>query len=216
MGHIVWDFNGTLFDDLDAVVCATNDSILRYGLGPFTAEDFRSRYTRPIWVYYERLLGRPLAEGEWERLDEAFHSAYRRYLPTCALTAGARELIDAWSSAGHTQSLLSMWRHAELVPKVMELGVAGSFVRIDGVRAQGGGLKAEHLVRHLAELRVDPATVLVVGDSVDDAHAARAAGARAVLYSGGMHSRASLEEVGVPVVDSLADVAGYVGEGTSG
>ncbi|MDV9174301.1 HAD family hydrolase, partial [Streptomyces sp. W16] len=30
-------------------------------------------------------------------------------------------------------------------------------------------------------------------------------GARAVLYTGGSHSRASLEVVGVPVVDSLAE-----------
>jgi phosphoglycolate phosphatase-like HAD superfamily hydrolase len=45
-----------------------------------------------------------------------------------------------------------------------------------------------------------------VGDSVDDAVAARHVGARAVLYTGGMTRRAELEGMGVPVLDRLADV----------
>jgi hypothetical protein len=42
---------------------------------------------------------------------------------------------------------------------------------------------------------------------VDDAMAARHVGAKAVLYTGGSHSRASLERAGVPVVDTLAEAA---------
>ncbi|MER6979879.1 HAD hydrolase-like protein, partial [Streptomyces carpinensis] len=50
-----------------------------------------------------------------------------------------------------------------------------------------------------------PARTVVIGDAADDAVAARHAGARAVLYTGGSHSRASLEEAGVPVVDTLRE-----------
>ena len=46
---------------------------------------------------------------------------------------------------------------------------------------------------------------MVIGDAVDDALAAAHVGALAVLYTGGSHSRSSLEAVGVPVVDSLAE-----------
>ena len=42
---------------------------------------------------------------------------------------------------------------------------------------------------------------MVIGDAVDDAVAAAHAGAQAVLYTGGSHSRASLAAAGVPVVD---------------
>lgn len=62
------------------------------------------------------------------------------------------------------------------------------------------------MVRHLAALQgVTPARTVVIGDAVDDALAAAHAGARAVLFTGGSHSRRSLEEVGVPVVDSLPE-----------
>jgi phosphoglycolate phosphatase-like HAD superfamily hydrolase len=202
--HIIWDWNGTLFHDIEAVVGATNETFKPYGLGPFSAEDFRAVYTRPIWVAYERMLGRPLREGEWDQLDVAFHEHYHRLMLECRLADGAQASLDAWAGTGRTQSLLSMWGHDRLVPKVAEFGIDRHFTRIDGLRSASGGEKAEHMVAHLAALGVDPATVVVIGDSVDDADAARHVGARSILYAGGMTHRSELGRVGVPVVDSLA------------
>lgn len=59
------------------------------------------------------------------------------------------------------------------------------------------------LARHLAVLELQPADVLLVGDSVDDADAAADTGAACVLYDGGYHDRGALDAVGVPVVGSL-------------
>jgi len=60
--------------------------------------------------------------------------------------------------------------------------------------------------RHFAVLGdIAPASAVVIGDAVDDAVAAAHVGARAVLYTGGSHSRSSLEAAGVPVVDTLAE-----------
>lgn len=52
---------------------------------------------------------------------------------------------------------------------------------------------------------IAPESAVVIGDAVDDAVAAAHVGARAVLYTGGSHSRSSLEAAGVPVVDTLAE-----------
>ncbi|WP_214107627.1 HAD family hydrolase [Acrocarpospora catenulata] len=210
MTHIVWDWNGTLFHDTDAVVDATNEVFRPYGLGPFDLEGFRAVYTRPIWVAYERIMGRPLNEGEWEHLDHGFHEHYHQLMLACQLAQGARDSLLAWERSGRTQSLLSMWQHERLVPKVGEFGIAGHFARVDGLRSGSGGPKAEHLVAHLRALDLDPANVVLIGDSVDDAHAAKHVGARAILYTGGMTRRAELEQEGVPVVDSLATALEHI------
>ncbi|GII75355.1 phosphatase [Sphaerisporangium rufum] len=206
MKHIVWDWNGTLFHDIEAVVGATNEVFRPYGLAPMDSEAFRAAYTRPIWVAYERLLGRPLREGEWEELDQAFHDHYHRLMISCALAVDALSCLRTWADSGRTQSLLSMWAHERLVRKTAELGIDPYFSRIDGLRdgAPGGG-KTEHMVLHIESLRADPAQVLVIGDSLDDAHAARHVGAAAVLYTGGMTSRAELAASGFPVVDKLSE-----------
>lgn len=210
--HIVWDWNGTLFDDRDAILDAMNEVLRPYGLPPMELEYYRTVYTRPIWASYERILGRALEDGEWERMDAAFHDSYHRLMERCRLAADARRTIDALAGDGHSHSLLSMWWHDRLTVAVRELGLGVVFRRVDGLRADddAGGEKAEFLVRHLAALGVEPAEVLMVGDSVDDAMAARHVGAQAVLYTGGLQARADLERLGVPVIERLTDVALHI------
>jgi phosphoglycolate phosphatase-like HAD superfamily hydrolase len=156
--------------------------------------------------FYERLMGRLPTDAEWEVMDDTFHRYYAEHRVTCGLTEGVAELLAGWRSVGRSQSILSMYVHDELVPLVRGFGIEPHFIRVDGRTGPSGGSKAEHMVRHLGALTgVEPARTVVIGDAADDAVAARHVGARAVLYTGGSHSRASLEEVGVPVVDSLAE-----------
>ena len=204
--HIVWDWNGTLFHDNDAIIGATNAAFAELGLAPITIEQYRTLYCVPVPKFYERLLGRLPTDAEWEVMDVTFHRYYSAHRGRCALTEGATELLAGWRSAGRSQSILSMYGHEDLVPLVRGFGIEAHFIRVDGRTGPSGGSKAEHMVRHLASLAtVDPARTVVIGDAADDAVAALHVGARAVLYTGGSHSRASLEEAGVPVVDTLRE-----------
>ncbi len=205
MRHVVWDWNGTLFDDLHIVVEAVNAALASVDAEPIDAEGYRTHYGRPVHVFYERLLGRRLAAEEWRRIDEGFHDAYRAALGRAGLTADACQALAEVAGAGRTQSLLSMWWHDELVPFVARFGVDGYMLRVDGNRRDAGEVKAEHLRSHLASLGVDAPDALVVGDALDDARAAAEVGARCVLYDGGSHHRHELEGAGVPVAASLRE-----------
>ncbi|MET8860229.1 MULTISPECIES: HAD family hydrolase [unclassified Streptomyces] len=210
--HIVWDWNGTLFHDNDAIIGATNAAFAELGLEPITLERYRAMYCVPVPRFYERLMGRLPTDAEWQVMDDTFHRYYAEHRRACGLTAGVPALLAGWEAAGRSQSLLSMYGHEELVPLVRGFGIEPHFLRVDGRTGPSGGSKAEHMVRHLAALAgVEPARVVVIGDAVDDATAARHVGAGAVLYTGGSHSRASLEEAGVPVVDSLEEAVEEAG-----
>ncbi|MEU6093213.1 HAD family hydrolase [Streptomyces sp. NPDC047079] len=204
--HIVWDWNGTLFHDNDAIIGATNAAFVELGLEPITLEKYRALYCVPVPKFYERLMGRLPTDTEWEVMDEIFHRYYAEHRVRCGLTEGAVELLAGWRSAGRSQSLLSMYVHEELVPLVRGFGIEGHFVRVEGRTGPSGGSKAEHMVRHIRALdAIDTSRTVVIGDAADDAVAARHVGARAVLYTGGSHGRASLEAAGVPVVDTLEE-----------
>ncbi|KPI21724.1 hypothetical protein OK074_7335 [Actinobacteria bacterium OK074] len=210
--HIVWDWNGTLFHDNEAIIGATNAAFAELGLAPITMERYRELYCVPVPKFYERLMGRLPTDAEWAVMDEVFHRHYSRHQVGCGLTAGVTDLLAEWRAAGHSQSILSMYGHDELVPLVRGFGIEPHFIRVEGRVGPSGGSKAEHMVRHVRELGgVDPARTVVIGDAADDAVAALHVGARAVLYTGGSHGRASLEEVGVPVVDSLAEAVAEAG-----
>ncbi|MFD8977398.1 MULTISPECIES: HAD family hydrolase [Streptomyces] len=211
--HLVWDWNGTLLDDIGAVIGATNAAFAELGLEQITLEQYRELYTVPVPKFYERLMGRLPTDAEWIVMDDAFHRHYWARAEDCGLTVGAAELLAARQDSGFTQSLLSLAPHAELIPLVRRHGIAERFVRMDGRVDQSTDGKAGHMVRHLAALGAVPADrVVVIGDAADDAVAAAHVGAKAVLYTGGSHSRASLERVGVPVVDSLAEAVAVAEE----
>lgn len=211
--HIVWDWNGTLFHDIDAVIAATNASFGEVGLAPITLDLYRDLYCVPVPRFYERLMGRLPTDAEWAVMDEAFHRHYWALAEGAGLAPGAAQLLREWQASGLTQSLCSLAPHDQLIPIVRTHGIERHFLRVDGRTGPSNEGKAEHMVRHLAGLDgVVPERVVVIGDAVDDAVAAAYAGARAVLYTGGSHSRASLETAGVPVVDSLAEAVGTARE----
>ncbi|MEU6156079.1 HAD family hydrolase [Actinosynnema sp. NPDC047251] len=201
--HVVWDWNGTLLDDAHAMLGAVNRVCLHYGRAAVELDEWRAMFSRPLPACYERLLGRALSVDDWAHIDLLYHDEYRTLLDTCGLATGVPDLLRGWAG---TQSLLSMWFHDELVPLVAEHGLTGLFTRVDGLlRDTGGGSKAGHLADHLARLALDPADVVLIGDVVDDAEAARHVGARAVLVTTGMGDRPRLEATGVPVVDSIPE-----------
>ncbi|WP_406508371.1 HAD family hydrolase [Streptomyces sp. NBC_00212] len=215
--HLVWDWNGTLLDDNVAIIEATNAAFAELGLEPITLERYRDLYCVPVPRFYQRLMGRLPTDAEWLVMDEAFHQQYWARADACGLTEGAAELLAARWAAGLSQSLLSMAPHEHLVPIVRRHGITDHFVRVDGRTGPSHGSKAEHMVRHLTALRAaDPEIsgerIVVIGDAVDDAVAAVAVGAKAVLFTGGSHSRASLAAAGVPVVDSLAEAVAVAEE----
>ncbi len=208
MRHVVWDWNGTLLDDLPLVVESVNVLMAERGLDPITVADYTATYTRPVRVFYERLFGRAVDDDEWAHVDDVFHTAYDAAVEDHAsLMAGARDALAAVADRGLTQSLLSMYRHARLVPLVERFGILHRFEVVQGVRGAGGGHKLPHLEAHLERMihvhGGDPTGVVVIGDAIDDAVAAEHVGAACVLLASGSHPVEELEQAGVPVVTTL-------------
>lgn len=207
VAHLVWDWNGTLLDDIAVVVAATNASLATVGGPAVTADEHRRDYRRPISEYYAYVLGRPVSPAEFQVLDQAFHDSYRAGLPNCRLALDALAAVAAWTG---TQSLLSMFFHDELLPAVKSHGLDAHLCRVDGLRATvGGGPKAPHLQAHLAAIGVDPADCVLIGDSLDDAEAATEVGARVVLYQGGFTDAGRLRATGFPVASTLLEAVAY-------
>jgi phosphoglycolate phosphatase-like HAD superfamily hydrolase len=199
--HLVWDWNGTLLDDLGLVVTATNAAFVSVGGRTVEPDEHRRAFRRPVAEFYAEILERAVDADEFGRLDRIFHDAYRLGLTTTSLAADAKEAIKSWPG---TQSLLSMWFHAELVPAVETYGLSGMFSRIDGLRTEiGGDLKAGHLARHLDGMGITGDQTVLIGDSLDDGAAADSVGAASVLYTGGFTDPARLRASGRPVADTL-------------
>ena len=217
--HIVWDWNGTLFDDQPLVTRSTNASLGAVGFPSLGADRYQDLYRRPLQDFYLAMVGREFSAPEWELVEVAFANTYSEGMHACGLTADALAALDAW--APRSQSLLSMYDHDKLVPLADSFGITSRLLRVDGrPPALDYGPKTKYLAAHLTHLQADEpdlvaSEVALVGDCVDDAMAALEVGATAVLYTGGSSSRRNLEAagLGVPVVDSLTEAVALLRDG---
>src|SRR3954464_9475069 len=100
--HIVWDWNGTLFHDNEAIIRATNAAFAEIGLPPITLEKYRALYCVPVPKFYERLMGRLPTQAEWVSMDDAFHRHYALHSVACGLADGAEPLLAGWQEAGRS------------------------------------------------------------------------------------------------------------------
>lgn len=209
----MWDWNGTLLDDLDLVVVSVNHALDSIGAGPIDAATYRQHYTRPVHRFYEALLGRVVGDAEMQVLDDRFHDAYVGGSPP--LAAGARQALDAAEGRGATQSIASMLWHDRLVTAVLDAGIADRMLAVDGHRGSVGETKAAHLAHHVAGLQtlhgLTGTPMTLIGDITDDADAAREVGIDCVLVDTGSQERHVLESAGVPVVDTLLEAVAAAG-----
>ncbi len=214
VGHVVWDWNGTLLDDARVVIAATTAAFAQAGIDAAVSQEiYRLNFTRPIRIFYERLLGRPIDPEEWVRLDHAFHEEYHRHADGCRLTAGALEALEVVRARGWTQSLCSMLPERYLLPAVAAHRIGGYFLRIDGLTGgERGGTKMRHLKAHVAALGTAPARAVMIGDTVDDAVAAAGAGLGCILLDGGggLHTSEALAQAGATVVATLTEAMGLL------
>jgi phosphoglycolate phosphatase-like HAD superfamily hydrolase len=204
--HLVWDWNGTLLDDLPLIVEAANAALGAFGAAPISVAEYRDRFTRPVLGFYRWALGREVDAAEAGVIDRAFFDHYHARVDGVGLNSEALDAVGEARRRGATQSVLSMWWHDRLVPAVERLGLGSFMVAVDGLRGAAGESKEQHLGEHLellGELLPEIGDVVLIGDVTDDAVAAAAGRIGCVLVDTGSQSRRVLETTGRPVVSSL-------------
>jgi phosphoglycolate phosphatase len=179
---ILIDVDGTLVDSVPDLAFCVDEMMRKIGREPWGETRVRD------WVGngVERLVRRALIGAlDGEPADEEFERAYPIFLDLYAentsrrslLYPGVREGLDYLKAAGYALGCVTNKAAQFTVPLLKDLGVYDDF------RIVISGDTLEHKKPHPAPLlhaaeffKVEPANALMVGDSISDVKAARAAG----------------------------------------
>jgi len=208
---IIWDWNGTLLDDLWLALEIANGMLARRGLPTMDADRYREIFDFPVERYY-RIAGFDFDREPFPVLADEFISEFNRRLPECSLRDRAVETLEHLRGEGVRQMILSASRKESLVTGVEHYGVTGFFEALHGLEDHFAVSKAD-LARTVAgTLPVDPERVVMVGDTLHDVEVAEAIGVRCVLVGGGHQSEERLQAAGVPVLAGIDAVTSLVTE----
>ena len=205
MKYVLWDWNGTLFDDVAAGLNAANAMLRRRGLPEISKERYRASFGFPVRNFYTAV-GFRLEEEDWDALAVEYHD-FLRGDPSQRLREGAMEALCLVKSAGAGQSVISALRQDMLLSDTSRAGISGFMDRIYGVDNLDGATKLSRARELVSELGLGPGDAVVVGDTLHDLETAREIGAGCVLADLGHQSLAGRVPCGVPVVDSLVAAA---------
>ena len=201
--YCIWDFNGTILDDVEVGIASVNHLLAERGLPILESkEQYRRVFRFPIQGYYERL-GFDFAREPYEVIAPLWVEQYLRRVPNAKVYEDVRETLERLRALGVCQTVLSATERGMLCGQLDTLGLTEYFEEILGLdnihAASKLALAEDWRARH------PHATALFLGDTDHDCETATAMGASCYLISRGHQSEDHLKKIGVPVFSSLAD-----------
>jgi len=203
--HVIWDWNGTLFDDAWLCVECINTLLEKRGMPLVTIDHYQQVFDFPVIGYYERI-GFDFSVESWHAVAAEYIEEYDRRRFDCRLQDDAMEALNACAQRGLIQSILSAYKQGTLEEIVDFFGARGFFTRIVGLDDIYADSKVDNGQRLMEKLDCCGSEVVLIGDTIHDFEVARAIGADCVLVPSGHQARERLESCGVRVPDSLKDV----------
>lgn len=203
--HIIWDFNGTILDDVDICIECINRMLGKRGLPVFSdREQYRNCFRFPVIDYYRAVGLNMEQEDYYTVLAPEWVAYYRASEIRCGTVPGVQDALLRMKEAGMKQVLLSATREDQLHEQVDRLGLSGYFKEIVGSNNIHAAGKI-HLVRAWMQSHPD-ARPLFIGDTVHDAEVADSVGADCVLYTGGHQSVQRLSGAGKPLIQRMEEL----------
>ncbi len=203
--HVIWDWNGTLFNDVELCADIMNNLMIRSNLGTITVGEYRDVFTFPVKKYYE-LLGHDVGDENWEKISHEFINEYEERKFEQTLYHDSKHVLDEISNLGISQSVLSAYSQNTLEKLIEHFGLSKYFIRLVGLDNIYAASKMENGIMWMKELGYSKGEVLLVGDTIHDCEVANEIGADPVLLSVGHQSKEKLETCGIPMIDSLSQL----------
>ncbi len=195
--NIVFDWNSTLLDDIDAMLECQNILMARIGRPPITMEFFRTHYEVPFDNLYRNF---GLSESEIESAmgfdRHIFHEHYEPMADRADLRSGALEILQTAQKHGVQNFILSNHIVGPIRNQLRRLDIEHHFAdviayadRASQFQHMTKGQKLQHFMR---EKNAAPHDAMIVGDTVEEIHIGREQGLISVAITGGCVSEERL------------------------
>jgi phosphoglycolate phosphatase len=202
---IIWDWNGTLLDDLKISIAAMNQMLEKRNQPLLKKEKYKEIFTFPVRDYYSRA-GLHFADEQWDEVAMEFIAGYRATVSGAAVHAQCSDLLRYLALANYRQFVLSAMQHDFLIETIGSRLDLNLFEEIVGLNNHYAHTKVDNAIALVKKTGLDRDEILMIGDTLHDFEVAEAAGIMCILFSGGHHSRARLKTSGTLVIDELDEL----------
>jgi phosphoglycolate phosphatase len=202
--HIMWDWNGTLLDDVGAALKSVNEMLERRGKAAISMEQYYEYIDIPIRKFYENIFD--LEQEDYAKILKEYNDGFESKMFEIGLAKGARETLNQIRESGIRQLVVSSCEQNQLNYYLKYFDLEHYFDAVLGSKDFYAGSKVERAKAYLTENNINPAKVLVAGDLVHDYEMAGEIGSDCILLSLGHQSEKKLRGSGARVAASIKEI----------
>lgn len=189
--HVIWDWNGTILNDVDLMVEVIGEILEEHGLKRVNRENYCELFRFPIRDYYQ-LLGFDLNKVSFEKLSEKFVAGYRKGLPTTSLHTGMTDFLHSVQQAKISQSVLSAAQEQYLYEQLEHFGIRHYFDHVYGLTDYHAASKVQRGKDLILNAKIPKETTLLIGDTDHDLEVGNELGVEVLLLADGHQSFSKL------------------------
>ncbi len=207
--HIIWDYNGTLLNDVELCVSIINEMLRARNLPAMTVEKYRELFDFPVKDYYERA-GFIFEKESFEKVGTEFIIKYDKRSHTTELQQGAAELIKEISETGIKQSVLSARKKEQLYEELEKFDIRKYFEYVYGLDNHYAGGKTEIGKELIKKINLPPEEIILIGDTTHDCDVANTLGIKVLAVSYGHHPANKFERCKIDVLKSVDEIRKFI------
>ena len=204
--YIIWDWNGTILDDLQLNLEVENTLLSRRGRKLIDGiEEYHEKFQFPIIKFYESL-DFDLENESFEDIAKEYVKEFDERFYELEIFSDAKSAIKDFGGSGIKQIILSQTQQQWLEKQVEHHQMTELFHGLLGARDIYVKGKVAMALKWIEENSISPSDVLMVGDTTHDFEVAQSIGCDCALIARGHHSKERLMTTTATVIDSIDEL----------
>jgi phosphoglycolate phosphatase len=205
--NIIWDWNGTLFNDVELCANIMNILLTQESLPNISIQKYKEIFTFPVVEYY-KIAGHSFERTSFEVLGKQFMVEYELRKNGCQLYPGVIGLLSSLQKKNIHMHLLSAYEQQSLTNIIKLYNIDSYFqnvVGLDNIYASGKSHLAHQLVKRINS-NGEAGKILLIGDTIHDYEVAREINSDCILMSHGHQDEERLLKLGIPIVKNFTEL----------
>jgi phosphoglycolate phosphatase len=202
MRSIIWDWNGTLLNDLDFCISTINKLLKKRDLPLVTNQSYKAVFSFPIKDYYEAI-GFDFNKEDFVIPAREFIDLYNNGVKNCTLHDAAIEVLSYFKEKGIRQFVLSAMQQEMLTETLKHQGIFDYFEGVAGLKDHYAVSKIERGEELISQFNIKKENATILGDTIHDFELAMQLDIDCILIADGHQSEERLKSTGMQVIPSL-------------
>lgn len=205
MQSIIWDWNGTLLNDLDFCISTINKLLKKRQLEPLTHQSYKAAFSFPVKDYYETI-GFDFAKEDFRIPAREFINLYNSGVNHCFLHNAVTDVLSYFKRKGVRQFVLSAMQQEMLSETLKHQGIFNYFEGVAGLSDHYAASKIERGEELISEFNINKGKSTIIGDTIHDFEVSEQLGIDCILIADGHQSKDRLQTTQTQVLSDLSEL----------